>query len=265
MNKVRFIRHFLGGIKQSLRRNLSLFLFRFVRDKNHIKVSNLKNCHQGKRAFIVCNGPSLKVEDLDKIHANGDIAFASNKIDRIFPMTSWRPTYYLVMDAGYQYTLLKTMQKVPAKAKIFRDESYYVTCRAKGNCLWMKTDGSYDLLDNPRFSENADEIIYTIGTVTYAMLQMAVHMGIREIYIIGCDNSYGKMENRDGTVTNTGSNSYFKGADKKDQSVGAAVWQMDIAYDYARKYGDLHNIRIYNATRGGHLEAFQRVDFDGLF
>ena len=26
-----------------------------------------------------------------------------------------------------------------------------------------------------------------------------------------------------------------------------------------------HDIHIYNATRGGHLEAFERVDFDSLF
>ena len=40
---------------------------------------------------------------------------------------------------------------------------------------------------------------------------------------------------------------------------------MDIAYDYARKYADSNGIKIYNATRGGCLEAFQRVNFDSLF
>lgn len=244
---------------------LSLALFSFVKKRNKQKLEEFRDCHRGRRAFIVCNGPSLKAEDLEKICENGDISFASNKIDKIFSQTLWRPTYYTVMDGGYQYTLLKTMKKIPAKAKFFRDESYYVTCRAKGNCLWLNTDGNRKLLDAPRFSEDASKVVYTIGTVTFAMLQLAVYMGIREIYIIGCDNSYGIMVQKDGTVVQTGKNSYFVGADNQDQSIAASVWEMSIAYKHARDYADSHDIKIYNATRGGCLEAFERVDFDTLF
>lgn len=40
---------------------------------------------------------------------------------------------------------------------------------------------------------------------------------------------------------------------------------MSLAYKAARKYADAHGIKIYNATRGGKLEVFERVDFDSLF
>ena len=33
-------------------------------------------------------------------------------------------------------------------------------------------------------------------------------------------------------------------------------------YKAAKQYADLHGIRICNATRGGKLEIFERVDFD---
>ena len=36
------------------------------------------------------------------------------------------------------------------------------------------------------------------------------------------------------------------------------------AYIAARKYCDKHNIKIYNATRGGKLEVFERVNFDEI-
>ena len=29
-------------------------------------------------------------------------------------------------------------------------------------------------------------------------------------------------------------------------------------------YAEHHNIKIYNATRGGHLEVFERVNFDDV-
>lgn len=36
-------------------------------------------------------------------------------------------------------------------------------------------------------------------------------------------------------------------------------------YQAARRYAETHGIKIYNATRGGELEVFERVDFDSLF
>lgn len=107
--------------------------------------------------------------------------------------------------------------------------------------------------------------VYDIATVTYSMLQIAVSMGIRDIYIIGCDNSYGKEVKKDGTVVDNGTVSYFAGSDPKETKHAAATWEMDIAYEYAKKFAKEHDIHIYNATRGGHLEAFERVDFDSLF
>ena len=220
--------------------------------------------HHGKRAFIVCNGPSLLPRDLDAIHKNGDISFACNKINKIFPKTDWRPTYYAVLDETFQYSLVDTMNVTPAAMKFFSKDSYIKTHNISGCVAYVDTLGDPSLLDFPRFSKNMFEV-YTIGTTTYSLIQLAVGMGIKEIYIIGCDNSYAKEIKRDGTLVNNGTNSYFEGASKKEQATAAATWQMEIAYHYARRYADAHGIKIYNSTRGGYLEAFERVDFDKLF
>lgn len=37
------------------------------------------------------------------------------------------------------------------------------------------------------------------------------------------------------------------------------------AYQKIKKYADKKGIKIYNATRGGYLEIFERVNFDTLF
>ena len=36
------------------------------------------------------------------------------------------------------------------------------------------------------------------------------------------------------------------------------------AYMAAHQYADSHGIKIYNATRGGELEVFERVELDGM-
>lgn len=258
----------LNKSRKEFRIKYSNILFKnsLRRKESEKLLASLKDIHKGRRGFIICNGPSLKAADLDKINENGDISIASNKIDKIFPQTPWRPTYYCVSDEGLQFSLLDTMIKVPAQAKFFRTDSFCVTRKVKTPTVWLNVDGNRAFLDHPEFSENIQDKIYAIATVTYMLLQIAVYMGIRELYIIGCDNSYSVERQKDGTIINKGGQSYFEGSDEKDnkKNVGAS-WEMNIAYDYAKKYADEHGIRIYNATRGGHLESFERVEFDSLF
>lgn len=256
-----------NGLKRRIVKEFSLLLYSIsgVRRKSQLILEDLRNLHLNTRAFIICNGPSLKADDLTLLHRRGEISLACNKIDKIFPQTEWRPTYYAVLDETYQHSLLATMNTVSADVKFFRKESYITTRHVKGNKVFLNAIGGRKLLTDSNFSEDASKCIYTIATTTYSLIQLAVHMGIREIYIIGCDNSYGLEIKPDGTVVNTGRKSYFDGSTEVDQKLAAATWEMNIAYEYARQYADSHNIHIYNATRGGFLEAFERVDFDSLF
>ena len=43
------------------------------------------------------------------------------------------------------------------------------------------------------------------------------------------------------------------------------VRQQMLGYEAAKKYAEMNEIKIYNATRGGKLEVFQRVEFESLF
>jgi hypothetical protein len=45
----------------------------------------------------------------------------------------------------------------------------------------------------------------------------------------------------------------------------ATINKMSKAYATAKKYADNKEIKIYNATRGGHLEEFERINFDDIF
>ena len=40
---------------------------------------------------------------------------------------------------------------------------------------------------------------------------------------------------------------------------------MEKGYSEARKFSDQKKIPIFNATRGGYLDIFQRFDFESLF
>jgi uncharacterized Rossmann fold enzyme len=80
------------------------------------KLKSFKDIHKGKRCFIIGNGPSLKMEDLDKL--KNEYTFAANKIYLAFEETDWRPTYYCIQDLKlFLRDFESIIQKVEAKVK----------------------------------------------------------------------------------------------------------------------------------------------------
>ena len=97
---------------------------------------------------------------------------------------------------------------------------------------------------------------------------MAVYMGFDEIYLIGIDHTFSRIidENgnvHDGKLTKGEEHASFLG--NYNMPNGSEVYKVENAYRAARQYGEENNIKIYNATRGGELEIFERVTFDTLF
>lgn len=225
-------------------------------------LDSLRNKYKGRRAFIVCNGPSLKISDLEILENEGEISFGSNRISKIFPHTKWRPTYYAEGHAVFK-ELFSTIDQV--RYAFLPQCVYSSTKSVEGKKIYINLEGKRELLQSPKFSSDCSEIVYAIGTVTYILFQLAVYMGFTELYIIGCDNRYHREIKADGTIIihNEVPNQYA-GKEVNNKEAGN-TWEMNIAYNAAKKYADEHGIKIFNATRGGYLETFERIDFDSLF
>ena len=79
--------------------------------------------------------------------------------------------------------------------------------------------------------------------------------------IFGYKNDKGEIVN-DNSVNDYFSNEYAK---DKAQLYIPNLDDSTRSYVIMREYCDKHNIEIYNATRGGNLEVFKRVDLDEVF
>ena len=232
-------------------------------NKSLYRLKKYKNLYDGKSCIIVGNGPSLKVEDLEK--ANNMISFASNKIQNIFGNTNWRPTYYCIADRKIYLDLYKNINEEIKNIFIQID-----TLRKYPNFNENFAPYYIRLLDGtfypslPKFSNNILNGIYDGNTVTYMMLQIAIFMGFKTIYLLGIDHNYSQTLNPDGTVSyDSNIKDHFSDSDVIKNV--PALYKSTIAYQAAKKYADEHGIKIYNATRGGKLEVFERIDFDSLF
>lgn len=237
--------------------------------QNKRTFASLKSKYSGKRCFIICNGPSLRPEDLTKIHEHGDVSIAMNMIANVYNKTSWRPTILLATDACVFHKANRTLvETCEAGIKCYQKTDFLRTRNVDGDIIYVSQKHSHKLLDAPKFSTDSSKVQYTIGTTTYEAIEWAFYFGCREIYILGCDMSYAVNLNRDGSITynESGQNHFYA----KDKDFFGTIkpnptWQMQIAYDAAEKFSRQLGFRVYNATRGGKLESFERVDFDSLF
>jgi len=236
-------------------------------------IKEFHNIHYGKKCFVIGNGPSLTLADLEKIRENGICSFASNSIFNCFSKTLWRPDYYFVVDGWF---IINTFKDNEQLAYILGNCKYMFTRSNSWLCHFQNDPNIKNLflfqtefqrsLSVYEFSEDCSQKVFSGYTVTYAMLQMAAYMGFSEIYLLGIDHHYSNEMTEDGGIA--------VDANLKDHAemlhdsfhVNAApVYKMTRAYEAAKRYAEAHGIRICNATRGGALEVFERVDFDSLF
>ncbi len=235
------------------------------------KIKEFKDKYKGETCFIVGNGPSLRIEDLDRLTEKH--CFAANGIYKMFSHTCWRPEFYFSQDSLMtQDILLKDIGNILDLKHIFTSiNSKMVDFNEKYDKIkYMRLYYEEDNSGLPQFSTDCEKMINLSCTVTYSMLQMAAYMGFKTIYLLGMDCSYQYEELEDGTVIRNDVKSYGDIIAELTSGYswdgkGAEVYQQIKGYKAAKKFAENNDIQIYNATRGGKLEIFERVDFDSLF
>lgn len=227
------------------------------------KLAKFRDIHRGERCFLIGNGPSLRVEDLNTLHQNHAICFGFNMIYKIYDKTAWRPDYYGISD-GFVYTdALDVIKNLPGE-KIFADEWNRLCVERIANANYVH----YILQDfdesHPNFAKDITKGIYWGYSCIYDIgLQFAAYMGFDEIYLLGVDMSY------QGNPMDPG-NHFIDDYLEQDRRAKYNQYPPNIkknilAFESAKKYAEKHGVKIYNATRGGKLEVFERADFDALF
>lgn len=220
-----------------------------------------KNKHTGDRCFIVANGPSLKMEDLNLLWKNNEITFGMNRIYVLYDRTIWRPTYYVIQDPTVIRScydeLLPLEKEVTMFVKVPGERKFVFRDAININMDYSKSERNRF----PDFSKGVDCTFADGRTVTYTALQLAVYMGFKEIYLLGADCNY----SNDNKSINEDSYPDKRMYNPKKVGLNPMIEYNLSAYEVARKYAKIHGVKIFNATRGGKLEVFERVDFDQLF
>jgi hypothetical protein len=221
------------------------------------RLRDLAGRYAGERCFIIGNGPSLIDTDLARLR--GEYTFGLNRGYLLFDRIGG-PTTFLV--AVNRHVVEQFGADIMAAGP-----PVFMSWRSRRHV--PKGSDVVFVRRAPRFSFSADLAAgaWEGATVTYMAMQIAFHLGFREVVLIGVDHRFATVGPANELVTSQGDDpnhfdpNYF----------GRGVkWQLpdlemsERAYRIARDRFTANGRSIVDATVGGSLTVFPKVDFDSV-
>lgn len=227
----------------------------FYPDKRMDKWKEYKDRYAGKRCFIIATGPSLTLEDVQKL--KNEYTFGMNSVCMLFDKLGWETTFYGIQDYNV-YEKFKCDIQSFKTAKVFIGDNIEKKCGHKLPFQPFYVDYlnhryTYDKL-SVKFSTDITKRVYDGYTITYSLMQIAAYMGFSEIYLLGNDCSYAEDPKKQ----------HFADFGHFDPTAVEATRRILYAYQEAKQIADKGSFIIYNSTRGGKLEIFKRVALEDV-
>ena len=227
------------------------------------RLKKYQNVHHGKRCFVIGNGPSLKDTDLSLLR--DEFTFGMNRIYLAFEEWGFQTSYLVSVND----LVIEQCQRDFSDLKMPK----FFSWRSK-DVLFpdsqpdINTHFLYTTYTGPKFNDQITRRFWEGATVTNVCLQLAFCMGFSEVYLIGVDHSFDTKGKANQTIVSTGDDpNHFS-----PEYFGKGFrWQLpdlvtsESAYHIANIAYSAAGRKIYDATVGGKLDVFPKVNYEGIF
>jgi len=227
------------------------------------KLAALKDRYKDQRCFIIGNGPSLRNTDVSRL--KGEFTFGMNRIYLGFEDWGFHTSFLVCVNSLVIEQVYQDFQALEMP-KFFSWRSrklLYPTGQPDEHTHFLFTTYT-----GPKFARDARGRLWEGATVTYVCLQLAFHMGFKKVILIGVDHSFSTDGTPNTTVVSQGDDqSHF---DPNYFGKGFR-WQLpdldtsEQGYWLARQAYESAGRLVVDATVGGKLHVFPKVDYDSLF
>jgi hypothetical protein len=201
----------------------------------------------------------LKQTDLS--HLRSELTLGQNRIYLAFPELGFSTNYYLsVNDLVVEQCAAEIQNLVMPRFVSWRARRWLTP---QENLFFIHTTYT-----GPKFACDIRERVWEGGTVTYTSLQVAFFLGFSEVILVGVDHNYVTQGKPNATVVSQGDDpnhfdpAYF-GKGFRWQLPDLVQWED--AYRLARRTYEADGRRVLDATVGGKLTVFPKVDYESLF
>jgi hypothetical protein len=237
----------------------------------------LRNCHAGQRCFVIGNGPSLATQDLAPL--GNEITFVMNAFWRHPILDTWQPTYFCFADPVWHdgsEAVKRSFESIRARA---HSATYIFPLAGKSAVerdALVPIDSTYFFAfqSQPIGFSVADTfdltrpIPFPFSTAQLAIMA-AMFMGCTPIYLMGLDHNWLALRGQEThffSTTSIENHSTANGQlnDSYDTEIDsvAKLWK---GYRKLHSLAEAEGIQIFNATAGGFLDVFERVQYESLF
>lgn len=244
-----------------------IFFARLSIRKELVNNEKYRLSHDGQRCFIVGTGPSLSGIDSCFIdNLKSETVFGVNSFYKIESFSDVVPDYYVLMDNNYWGVSSGAFNEV--RNKYTKPPVFISDVRALKFLKGTEKTSEYLALyaknypvDSVRFDARSNLSI-TMNVVGVS-IQMAIYMGFKEIYLLGCDyNSF----------CSVGGSHCYDDQDEKNTlpSYNLAFYlkYYSLTTEFHYKLAQLakeNNVKLVNATDGSLLDAYPYKSLKNIF
>lgn len=247
-----------------------------------------KNLHADKRCFIIGNGPSINSEDLSLL--KNEITFTVNQMPRNPNFKEIKTDYHIWSDEDFfklnktlpeDMELLEVMKGVNTEGnspEVFYKYSALSMINEFELSKYLKINYFQDGLQIfDGFNQRIDftRIIPSFTTVVHYTICLAIYMGFKEIYLLGCDCTgfitYAEVLMKDSKKFQYG---YEVSENEKKRMKKTYVYSMaDVlegnmkilhVYEILNKYCKKRHIQLMNCTNSGVLDCLERKKLEDV-
>lgn len=234
----------------------------------------LHDLHRGKRCFVLGNGPSLRTQNLRRL--DGEHVFTVNSFVDHADQLGVRPTCHTLMDPYFfaeeggdgGATLRKVAELPPDTLRLFPIHFKPVVDKVVAQPTYAYFAGDFAGNSNADLSRP----LPAMYSVTNLALVAALYMGYSHIYLLGCEMDL--LSRVEGVQPLRIRESHYY-----DDAESVADWTK-LGFDYTRYAESVLRMfegfrfaaracrpgqQILNATPGGMLDIFPRIDFEAIF
>ncbi len=228
---------------------------------NRVRLSiyDLADSCLAERCFIIGNGPSLKMTDLTQLRTEYTIGL--NRIYLNYENMGFQPSFFCVTNPNIIEQFSQEIDQLNSIKFLTYRTRHLIENR--WNTFFFETSGHHD------FYTDLTNLMWSEGcTVTFCAMQVAYFLGFEEVVLVGVDHSFPnsgtphKLVVADGPDANHFHSDYF-GEGVKWQYPDLAG--SEVSYRVAKGVFEKAGRRISDATIGGNLDIFQKVDYDSFF
>ena len=267
---VRFLRRFYNRLLISPNLLWNLFSFytnerfsSYLYTKNNI--NELHSIHKSKRCFLIGNGPSVRLGDLEFL--KNEITFCCNRFHLCYHDTSFRPTYivsaddFMIKDFGMEISKSAIENNQKAFFGMVKDPRPYVI--RNDSMFWIR-------LNRDRPFKPSTNILKSIGNGGATLLfaaQIAMYMGMNEMYLYGVDHNFKNYQLSKTSKLNSaqGDGNHFISNYRAGKSwVPPTTTFTEASYQALGSQLSSNGGFLKNASRESALPHIERIGFDSI-